>query len=673
MKKATLLLSLCGIVLALLPGPAGAGEKKAQLAKKYEQWLNDEVNYLITKEEKKAFLALPSDSERNAFIKSFWAKLDPLPLTPLNEFQEEHYRRLAQAKDKYGVHTDRGRIYILIGPPNDVEQELSAKYVFPCEVWNYYNLSLPSFPNSLRLIFYKPWGFGEMKLYSPLFDGLEYLVSQRHYDFKDTRISNLIREFMGVDFLRATESVAPGYDQLQSEKVLSTLRDPAVVSGLKRPSRPVVTTFVTYEKFPFDLVDTYTSDGRGSYYLDAGLQISPADLSFDKNQDKYYGREDVYVTLTDAGGNIVSQFNDQLTLELTEDEMQAQKGYALTYKFSGLVLPGEYGLKLLVRDFVSNRIGEKEVKVVLPPQGPVSGLVLGAKVENAAAPAPERSFVAAKKPFVFGPVRVFPRASRTFTRRETIFLYYEIYPGNSGGGTFDLAYSIRGADGREVKREAGMKEAAAGASAVPVERTFPAADLPDGSYELAVAVSGPGFEMPVEKKTPFTITSDALPPGEFSFENTMAPAREEASNNLGLQCLYRGQADRAETFFNMALNFAPDYVPAKINLAKCRVLSGDPEGALALLKPLVDGGLESAELFVLLANIHYGRKDLASSARWLEKAAEINVESVDVLNFLGSVYLEDGRKDKARETFAKSLKIKSDQPLVTSIIERIDN
>jgi Flp pilus assembly protein TadD len=55
-----------------------------------------------------------------------------------------------------------------------------------------------------------------------------------------------------------------------------------------------------------------------------------------------------------------------------------------------------------------------------------------------------------------------------------------------------------------------------------------------------------------------------------------------------------------------------------------------------------------------------------------KKAAEINVESVDVLNFLGSVYLEDGRKDKARKTFAKSLKIKSDQPLVTSIIERID-
>jgi Flp pilus assembly protein TadD len=55
-----------------------------------------------------------------------------------------------------------------------------------------------------------------------------------------------------------------------------------------------------------------------------------------------------------------------------------------------------------------------------------------------------------------------------------------------------------------------------------------------------------------------------------------------------------------------------------------------------------------------------------------KKAAEINVESVDVLNFLGSVYLEDGRKGKARETFAKSLKIKSDQPLVTSVIERID-
>jgi GWxTD domain-containing protein len=650
---------------------AEAAPRENPLAKTYRQWIDEEVVYLISKDERKAFLALAADADRNAFIKSFWARLDPFPLTPENEFRDEHERRLRAARDKYGVRTDRGRIYILLGPPADIDADMTGKYVVPCEIWNYSGLSIPTLPTSLRLLFYKPLGFGELKLYSPLFDGLEYLVPQRHYDFKDARIGNLIREFMGIEFLRATESVSPGYDELQSEKVLSTLRDPQAIAELKRPSKSVVTTFVTYEKFPLDVVDMYVSDGRGSYFYDAGIQVAPADISFEKNQDKYYGRQDVYITITDEKGNAVSRANDQLTLELIEEEMQAQKGCALAFRFSGRLLPGTYALKILVRDFVSNRIGEKETTVVLPAPGSTSGILLAAKSEQVEPAPADEDRIAAKRPFVFGSLKFYPRASRTFGRKENIVLYMEVYPAPGTSGELVLDYTVRDRRGVVVKTENERKDVPSGTAVVPVGRVFSPADLPDGEYVLSLSASGPLLPDRIARDADFTVTSAGLPPGEFSFESRAVPSREETYNNLGLQSLYQGLSAQAATFFSMALNFAPDFAPARINLARCRVLEGHPDASLELLQPLVDGGLESSELYVLLGNIHYGRGDLAAAAGDLETAAGINVESVDILNFLGSVYLEAGRSDEARRTFERSLKIKGEQPLVKSLLERI--
>jgi Tfp pilus assembly protein PilF len=101
------------------------------------------------------------------------------------------------------------------------------------------------------------------------------------------------------------------------------------------------------------------------------------------------------------------------------------------------------------------------------------------------------------------------------------------------------------------------------------------------------------------------------------------------------------------------------------------VLEGHDGPALELLLPLVKAGVENSDVFTILANIYYGRKDLGQAALYLGRAADINVESVDILNFLGAVYMEKGEKDKARETFARSLKIKDDQPLVKAALQRL--
>lgn len=673
-RRIFLLIAILISAWALSP----AGPPSPGLEKKHQTWLKDEVNYLITGAERDLFLALKTPWERDAFINSFWARRDPFPLTAANEFKDEHYRRLAEAKSRYGIHTDRGRIFILLGRPDSIESEASGKIVFPCEVWNYFNLSMPGFPNSLRLLFFKQWGVGQYRLYSPLFDGLEYLVPQRHYDFRqgdDARIRNLIQSFLGIDFLLATQSVTTGTDRLESERILATLRDPDAFEALRSSAKPLVTTTVSLEKLPFAAGGFFSGDGRGNYRFDASVSVSPGDLTFERSGDKFYGRQDIYVTIRDGGRNVVDQFNDQLGLELSETEFEAKKGYRLSYSFSHLLIPGDYSVNILLRDYASSRVGEKDLRLSLPVEGRSSPLLLAGRIEPLP-PAPDGTaggFVAGGAPFVFKNGKIAPRTEAVFGPGENIYVYFEVYRRPGDSGEYRIAYALRAADGKTVRTTEESLSLPEGESALAVEKVFSPKGLEDGAYALSARVEDArnGTTL-LEESAPLTLSPAPPPPGTFSFVQDYRPSLEIHYTDLGRQSFFRRDFAGARRFFGIALSAAPGYAPAKVLMAKCHVLEGNEEAALDLLRPLAEDGAEDGEIYTILGNIYYGRKNLEQAAAHLEKAAGLSIESVEVLNFLGGVYLEMGKKDKARAAFARSLQIKADQPLVKSVLDGLD-
>ena len=112
----------------------------------YERWLKEEVVYIITNGERDAFIRLTTNEEKDKFIEQFWARRDPTPGTARNEFQEEHYRRIGYANARFaeraglpGWKTDRGRMYIVFGPPDELESHPagSAERLYPFEQWRY--------------------------------------------------------------------------------------------------------------------------------------------------------------------------------------------------------------------------------------------------------------------------------------------------------------------------------------------------------------------------------------------------------------------------------------------------------------------------------------------------------------------------------------------------------
>ncbi len=123
----------------------------------YKRWLNEDVAYLATPQDRAEFLRLQNDKERDKFIETFWKRHDPTPDTPQNEFKEEHYRRLAYANQHFaaglpGWKTDRGRIYIVYGPPDRIEShgvqdrtghEMLPGMMRPYEVWHYQHAQHP--------------------------------------------------------------------------------------------------------------------------------------------------------------------------------------------------------------------------------------------------------------------------------------------------------------------------------------------------------------------------------------------------------------------------------------------------------------------------------------------------------------------------------------------------
>ena len=92
-------------LFAARPEPSG---------KPYAEWLDQDVAYIATPEERAEFLHLTTGAARERFIERFWQRRG-------DAFKKEHYRRIAYANARFGSQTERGRIYIMLGPPDEIE------------------------------------------------------------------------------------------------------------------------------------------------------------------------------------------------------------------------------------------------------------------------------------------------------------------------------------------------------------------------------------------------------------------------------------------------------------------------------------------------------------------------------------------------------------------------
>src|SRR5215475_8769362 len=155
-------------------------DSKESLKPVYKRWVDEDVRWIINDEERKTFNVLKTDEEREQFIEQFWLRRDPDPDTDVNEYREEYYQRIAYANEKYtsgipGWKTDRGRIYIMFGKPDQVESHPSGgsydrptwegggtTSTYPFDIWWYRYLE--GVGSDIEIEFVDPTGSGEYRI-----------------------------------------------------------------------------------------------------------------------------------------------------------------------------------------------------------------------------------------------------------------------------------------------------------------------------------------------------------------------------------------------------------------------------------------------------------------------------------------------------------------------------
>ena len=173
------------------------------------------MNYIIESEERKQFLALSSDAERENFIKLFWEARNPTPGSDINEYREEHYRRLAYANQYFGNinaqdgwRTDRGHIYIVLGEPKQKANYPESRNVRPLQIW-FYRGPNPALPSHFYIVFYKRSIGEDYTLYSPYQDGPSRLVTGLEGKNDQKNNLDIIKRSLGNEVARTTISLIP--------------------------------------------------------------------------------------------------------------------------------------------------------------------------------------------------------------------------------------------------------------------------------------------------------------------------------------------------------------------------------------------------------------------------------------------------------------------------------
>ena len=422
------LLILCGVS----PGFGqndGSRAKNEESVDYFEKWLREDAIYIITDEERTVYEKLVAEEEKERFIEQFWSRRDPDPRTSENEFKTEHYRRIAFANERFssgypGWKSDRGKIYILHGPPAEIESHASGENyhrpmtegggstaVYPFEIWRYRHIE--GLGNDIILEFVDSTLSGQYRLavnpdekdallYSPARGPTRWQELGRNY--------RLMYSMRGDPFYRyKTYAFVQGAKEIKYD-------------DLKR----IVGVSVEFEDLPFQLREDYFSLNADEILVPVTLQVDNRQLTFKLENGRHVGRVAVYGVVTSLSNRVVAEFDHDLITSFSPEQLQI--GFLGTSSFQKILLlqrKQRYKLDFVVKDLNEGRVGVQRKAIIPAPYKAerlaASSLLLSPGIQVLDG-VPHR-----EEMFVIGDVKVLPNLRKTFDPRQSLCLYFQVY------------------------------------------------------------------------------------------------------------------------------------------------------------------------------------------------------------------------------------------------------
>jgi GWxTD domain-containing protein len=366
---------------------ANAKALRQELGKTYKKWLDEDVRWIITDEERQAFKQLSNDEERDQFIEAFWARRDPTPDTPENEYKEEHYRRIAYANEHYaagipGWKTDRGRIYIMYGPADEIESHPSGgtydrpmeegggtTSTYPFEQWRYRYLEGVGLGQEVIIEFVDTCMCGDyhMTIDRSEKDALLYTPNAGLTLYEQMGMSTKAQRFNG-----GMERLGAGpFTQDQSTKQFDRLEQYAALN--KPPTikfkdlEEVVTHKISVNLMPFDVVTEFVKVTSDTVLVPITIQIKNKDITFVNKDGVSRGTVNIFGRLTTIAGRVAQTFEDTVQVDVPPELLPKTTENASVYwKSVPLRTPGRYMLELVVKDVNGDRVGTWRKSVPVP-------------------------------------------------------------------------------------------------------------------------------------------------------------------------------------------------------------------------------------------------------------------------------------------------------------------
>ena len=479
---------------------------KPELKKAYKDWLEKDVTYVITDEERKAFKKLATDDERERFIEEFWRRRDPDPDTDENEFKEEYYERIAYANEHFasgipGWKSDRGRIWIMYGKPDERETHPSGgsydrpsyegggnTTTYPFEIWFYRYLA--GVGSGVEIEFVDPTGTGEYRIArSP--DEKDAMLNipgagltlseQLGLTDKAQRVGGM----GGIGNNNYTREQDSPFSRLQ---LLADLSRPPQVKFNDLASA-VNTGVIEENPLNFEVRVDFFRQSDERVITAITIQVENKDLVFQDSGGLQQARINIFGRITSVAGRRAGVFEDPVITTATAQELSDARGRKSAYQKAVALPPGTYKVDVIVRDVASGATGVRHIALPVPKYDPqklsTSTLVLAARLENMG----DRPAVGQ---FVIGQAKVIPNVSGIYHRGEPVGVYMQVYNAGIDQTTLrpsvDVEYALM-KDGKEVGKQAedwrGMSDSG---QRLTLARLIDTRQLGPGEYELAIRI-----------------------------------------------------------------------------------------------------------------------------------------------------------------------------------------
>jgi len=510
-----------------------------ELATPYRKWLNEDVSYIITDEERSAFLRLQTDEERETFIEQFWLRRDPSPDTEENEFKEEHYRRIAYANEHFasgipGWKTDRGRIYITYGPADEIDDHSSGgsyerppeegggeTSTFPFQQWRYRYID--GVGTNIIIEFVDPTMSGEfhMTMDPSEKDALLYVPNAGLTTLEQMGMSDKTARFNNSD---GTHMAMPIGGLPESMNEFTRLEQ---YVNLQKPPRTKFTdleaqidTRITYNILPMTVRVDFFPVTEASVMTYVTVQFDNKNLQL-KTKDGGVTTANIHMfgEFTTISRRVVQSFDADMQID--PGPKQYISDWAQRKSIGQKVVPlkpGKYRLVVVCKDVIGGNVNNYEVPVDVPRLDAdtlsTSTLILADKIESV----PMRSIGSGE--FVIGAWKVRPRIGGpgehdipSFRRDETLGVYMKLYNFGVDEKTRkplgQVQYEVTKTGAAEpiatsTDEVAAMKDASG--SQVTVQKFLRLEQFPPGQYTLRLKITDKNRNQVITKTAQFTVT-----------------------------------------------------------------------------------------------------------------------------------------------------------------------